>query len=139
MAAKILLIDDDRVSLKNVSGFLREEGYVIEEASDGAQALKMLDKGRFDLVLSDVVMPKIDGLGVLEHLRSISPQTPLVFMTGDGTLTRSDALSRGATDCVSKPFDLAELARRVEEALKKKRLRRYQSPPWQPNHRFRSR
>jgi DNA-binding NtrC family response regulator len=139
MAATILLIDDDRLSLKNVSAFLQDEGYVVKEASDGAQALKLLDKDRFDLVLSDVVMPRVDGLGVLAHLRSMSPQTPLVFMTGDGTITRSDALNRGATDCVLKPFELTELARRIAEALKKKRLRRYHSPPWQANHRSRSR
>jgi DNA-binding response OmpR family regulator len=139
MAARILLIDDDRVNLQNVGSFLREEGYVVEEASDGAQALKRLEKDRFDAVISDVVMPKVDGLAVLEHLRSISPQTPLVFMTGDGTITRSDALNRGATDCLLKPFDLTELARKIEAALKKKRWRRYPSPPWETSHRSRSR
>jgi CheY-like chemotaxis protein len=125
MARKILLADDDRVALESISQTLREEGYVVEEAHDGVQALKLFDEERFDLVLSDILMPRVDGFGVLDHVRSLSPDTPIILMTGDLPSARTNALSRGATDCLLKPLELNHLLRKVEEVLRPRSPRFY--------------
>ena len=131
--ARILLVDDDRVTLQNISQSLREEGYAVEQARDGAQALELLDKDRFDLVLSDIFMPRIDGFGVLEYVRSRSPGTPLILMTGD-TVTGANAISRGATDCLLKPLELNQLSRKVAEVLEPRNLPGFHSSRFQRNH-----
>jgi CheY-like chemotaxis protein len=78
---RILIVEDDPLTRKHLGVFLREEGYEVNEAKDGAEALDLLNELRFDLVLSDVRMPRVDGIAVVSHLRSISPQTPSVLMT----------------------------------------------------------
>ena len=131
--AKILLVDDDRTTLQSLSHTLSGEGYLVEEAQDGAQAVRLIDEERFDLVLTDIRMPKIDGFGVLDHVRSSAPDTPLIMMTGDPTVARIDALSRGATDCLLKPLELEQLMRRVEEVLSERNSTPFHSRHFQAN------
>lgn len=81
MLKKILVIEDDPLIRQSVRLFLCAEGYEVNEARDGDEALDMLDKFRFDLVLSDVHSPRLEGIDVLSHLRSISPDVPIIIMT----------------------------------------------------------
>lgn len=105
MPGKILLVDDDINNLTALAGFLRTQGYQIAEACDGSEAVELLNKDDFDLILSDVMMPRMDGLQLLEHTRSISSHPPVLFMSAPGSIDRIEAIKRGATDLVNKPFD----------------------------------
>jgi CheY-like chemotaxis protein len=115
MPKKILVVDDDAVSLQNVSHVLQEEGYQIEQAHDGNQALQKLQSETFDLVLSDIVMPGVDGLRLSEHVRSDFSPTPIIFMTGN--LPDVAAASVGDKHLVLKPLILEKLLQKISDVL----------------------
>ena len=117
MHAKILLVDDDLRSLQNLGHFLRSEGYDVHESCDGTEAAKMLENDAFDLVISDVVMPGVSGLELLDRIRLLAQKTPMLFMTGFGSIYRDQMIEEGATDLISKPFDLNEVLSKVKLAL----------------------
>ena len=117
MPAKILLVDDDPRSLQNLGQFLRSEGYDVSESCDGSEAATMLVNEAFDLIISDVIMPGVSGLQLLDGIRSFAPKIPVLFMTGFGSIYRNQMIERGATDLITKPFDLNEVLSKVELAL----------------------
>ena len=121
MSSRILLVEDDLATLNNLSSLLREEGYEVAEAGDGGQAFKLLERNRFDLVLSDVVMPGANGFDVLDRVRCVSPSTPVILMSGDFNLLELNMPARGATDRLLKPLELAVLLQKVQQALKASR------------------
>jgi CheY-like chemotaxis protein len=82
MAATILLVEDDSSNRGLICKLLGKDGYQIVEASDGAQTLKLLCVQRFDLVITDFVMPKVNGLKLVEELHSVHPQIPIIVITG---------------------------------------------------------
>jgi CheY-like chemotaxis protein len=79
MGGRILVVEDEHVTRTNICDFLRQEGYQVNEAPDGAQALEMVKKGRFDLIISDFVLPKLNGLNLVEHVHSFSPKVPVIL------------------------------------------------------------
>jgi len=81
MQQRILFAEDEPISRKLISMFLRREGYEVEEAKDGAEALDLLNNFQFDLLISDIRMPHIDGIAVIMRLRFISPATPFIVLT----------------------------------------------------------
>jgi DNA-binding response OmpR family regulator len=117
MPAKILLVDDDLRSLQNLGLFLRSQGYEVNESGDGSEAAKMLENEAFDLVISDVIMPGLSGLQLLDRIRSLAPRIPMLFMTGFGSIYRNQMIEQGATDLIAKPFDLNEVLSKVKLAL----------------------
>ncbi len=115
MSKNILVVDDDPGTLKFVSHFLRKEGYEITEANDGAEAINLIDNSQFDLVLSDIRMPRVDGVALALHLRSRRPTIPVILMTG-APFNVSPAL--GSTlPCLNKPLSLNELRSHIQRAL----------------------
>ena len=117
MPKKFLVIDGDAVIRQGVSLFLREEGYDVNEARDGDEALDLLDKFRFDLVLSDVHSPRLEGMAVLSHLRSISPDIPIIIMTGNRYGDLSAVQARGV-GCISKPIAFEDLRSKIRELIR---------------------
>jgi DNA-binding response OmpR family regulator len=117
MDARILLVDDDLRSLQNLGLFLRSQGYEVNESGDGSEAAKMLENEAFDLVISDVIMPGLSGLHLLDLIRSLTPKIPVLFMTGFGSIYRNQMIEQGATDLITKPFDLNEVLSKVKLAL----------------------
>lgn len=81
MPKRILIAEDETISRKWLSEWLRGSGYDVTEATDGAEALDLLDTQRFDLLLSDIRMPRVDGVAVITHLRSISPWVPFIIIS----------------------------------------------------------
>ena len=121
--ARILVVDDEpgmRLGLKKV---LKKEGYTVETADDGEKALARLSEESFDAIVTDLRMPKRDGMSVLEHARTLEPQ-PLVFMiTAYGDVpTAVKAMQAGATDFIMKPFKIDDVRERVRTALLKREL-----------------
>lgn len=107
---RILLVDDEPELRGVLEDALREAGYVVETAADGSEALGQLEHQVYDVVITDVRLPKVEGLSLLRHLRSESPQTKVIMMTAYGQVTDAvAALKEGAYDYLTKPFDIEEL------------------------------
>jgi DNA-binding NtrC family response regulator len=111
----VLVVEDDRWGRKIISDTLRRDGYEVVEAADGAQAIELLEHRRFDLVISDVVVPNVDGLKLLEYIRRVSPRTRMILMSGY-LFNESGKDIFDKTDFLQKPFDfnvLRSMARRL--------------------------
>jgi len=120
---RILVVDDEKVIRDMLADFLGMEGYVVRTAEDGTAALNEFEKGHFDLVISDLKMPKMGGIALLDAITKISPDALTVIMTGFGTVeTAIDAMKRGAYDYVLKPFKLDEVVHVVQRGLEKQRM-----------------
>lgn len=121
--AKILIIDDEKAICNTLKDILTYEKYEVEIANDGAEGIKKAETGNFDLVLSDIKMPKMDGIEVLVKLQEMHPDLPVVMISGHGTIdTAVDALKKGAYDYISKPPDLNRLLVTVRNALDRSSL-----------------
>jgi len=122
-ATKTVLIVDDEPAivrmLKDALGVFRHEhAYKVEIARDGADALVELQRGQYDLVLLDMYMPRMTGLELLEHMRSLKMQIPVLMLTGnDNTRSAADALASGIFAYIPKPFDLQHLEHLVSLAV----------------------
>lgn len=118
--AKILIADDE-ASLRDALGIiLRQAGHEVRVATDGAQAVELFMRERPDLVVLDVMMPRLSGFEVCEALRAISPDVPLLMLSAKGAVDdRRNGLRAGADDYVVKPFDDEELVLRVEALLRR--------------------
>jgi two-component system nitrogen regulation response regulator NtrX len=116
--AHILLIDDEKAIRYALREILEHEGHKVEEAEDGAMGLDKAKKGKFDLVLCDIKMPKMDGIEVLEKLQAHDADLPVVMISGHGTIdTAVDALKKGAFDFIQKPPDINRILVSVRNAL----------------------
>ncbi|MFN5356102.1 MAG: sigma-54-dependent transcriptional regulator [Bacteroidota bacterium] len=116
--AKILVIDDEKSIRNTLREILEFEGHEIQDAADGAEGLKKIESERFDLILSDIKMPKIDGLELLERSLELQSDTPVVMISGHGTIeTAVEAIKKGAFDFIAKPLDLNRLLVTLRNAL----------------------
>lgn len=114
----ILLADDDDAVRTSLAAILRRGSWNVIEASDGAEACRLFRERRTDIVLTDLMMPRLDGLGVLTEIRAMDPMAPIVVLTGFATIDRCrEALKAGATDFVTKPCQAAELERVLNRLL----------------------
>ena len=121
--AKILIIDDEKAICNTLKEILSYEKYEVDIANDGAEGIKKAETGNYDLVLSDIKMPKMDGIEVLQKLQEMNPDLPVVMISGHGTIeTAVDALKKGAYDYISKPPDLNRLLVTVRNALDRSSL-----------------
>ena len=117
--AKILIIDDDPIILEVISEILGTNGYETVTAPSGESGIKELENDYYDLVLTDLVMPDVDGLEILNQTVNRSPKTMCIVLTGYGTINSSvEAMKRGAFDYVTKPVAPKELLVVIEKALK---------------------
>jgi DNA-binding NtrC family response regulator len=125
MTAKLLIVDDEKIALRNLEHILAKEGYQITATQSGAQALNLLDSQPFDVVLTDLKMDKVDGMQVLRRCKAQHPDVEVVMITGYATLESAvEAMKEGAFHYVAKPFRLDEVRKTVAEALEKIRLKR---------------
>lgn len=123
--ARILIIEDEAAIRRVLVKILSEEnqGYEVSEAEDGLAGMEILKKEDFDLVLCDIKMPKMDGVEVLEAVKKIKPEIPMVMISGHGDLeTAVNTMKMGAFDYISKPPDLNRLLNTVRIALDRKEL-----------------
>lgn len=118
MRTKILIIDDEKNMLWALENALKPEGYKMVTAVNGEEGLERFKEQEPALILLDIKLPQMDGIAVLQKIRSINPTIPVIMMTAHGTLeTAIQAMKLGATDYLSKPFDLEELKVLVKKAL----------------------
>ncbi|HSN08607.1 MAG TPA: sigma-54 dependent transcriptional regulator [Hanamia sp.] len=119
----ILIIDDEKAIRKTLTEILGYEGYKIDEASDGEEGLNKFRIKSYDLVLCDIKMPKLDGIEFLEKAKEISPEVPIIIISGHGNIeTAVEAVKKGAFDYISKPPDLNRLLITLRNAMDKTTL-----------------
>src|SRR5919198_5658914 len=117
---KILVVDDERAVRESLRRALELEGYDVELASDGREAVDRLDEVEPDAVILDVLMPGLDGLEVCRQLRSAGNRLPILMLTArDAVQNRVEGLDAGADDYVTKPFALDELLARLRALLRR--------------------
>jgi DNA-binding response OmpR family regulator len=122
MTTHILLVDDEQAITDNLAPFLARSGFTVSVAGDGEAALAQAAAERPDLLVLDVLMPKIDGREVLRQLRSDGNWTPIILLTQVGEASeRAMALEEGADDYLNKPFDPHELVARIKAVLRRAR------------------
>ena len=122
---QILVIEDEAAIRRVLTKILSEESdtYNVEEAEDGLIGIEKIKKEDYDLVLCDIKMPKMDGVEVLEAIKKIKPEIPVVMISGHGDLdTAVNTMRLGAFDYISKPPDLNRLLNTVRNALDRKEL-----------------
>ena len=121
-SARILLVDDEQSIQTLLSYPLRKDGYHVTSALDGREAVQRFEEGRFDLVILDLMLPRLDGVEVCRQLRSRS-QVPIIMLTAKGSETDKVAgLEVGADDYITKPFSMREFRSRVKAALLRSRM-----------------
>jgi two-component system cell cycle sensor histidine kinase/response regulator CckA len=116
---RLLIIDDDEHILANLCYFFNVKMYDVTSASDGLEGLKLLEKDQqgFDLVITDIVMPKISGIGIISIIKTKFPDIPVIAITGWGEFPGEFATKSQADKILSKPFELSELDKAINELI----------------------
>lgn len=130
--ASVLIVDDESFIRQILSRIVTREGYQVHQASDGKEALKSLAERTYQIVISDVKMPNMDGVELLSEIKTHHPHVSVVLITAfAGEYSSSDALSRGAAAFITKPFKNFEIAETLRDVLIKnlqKQKRAAQTP-----------
>ena len=123
--AEILIVDDDQGMREFLEIMLTREGYSVSTASDAAKALARCQRGKYDLIITDLKMPKMDGIAFLRKVKDIAPETLVILITayasGETAIT---AMHEGAYDYIEKDFEIDELKRIIRNALTNKNVKK---------------
>ena len=119
MAKRILLVDDEPLILKGLKYSLEQEGYETDSAMDGEEALRKFEDGAYDLILLDVMLPKMDGITVCQRIREMS-DIPIIMLTAKGEdMDKILGLEYGADDYMTKPFNILEVKARIKTIFRR--------------------
>jgi DNA-binding NtrC family response regulator len=113
----ILVIEDDESQLSALEQYLEKAGYQIISAINGMEGLKLLDSADYDLVITDINMPYVSGIGVISALKERQPNIPAVAVTGNGSVPLEVAKEKKANVILDKPLEMAALIRHIEKLL----------------------
>lgn len=121
---RILITDDETTLVRALTRFLEGEGYKVDQAFDGPEAIEKCKTERFDLVLTDLQMPSMDGLTMMEAIKKIDSQISFIIMTGFGSIPSAiEAIKRGAFHYITKPFELVDIGMLVAKAIEHAQLK----------------
>ena len=121
--AKILIVDDEKSIRNTLREILEYEKFIIDDAPDGIEAIELIQKNTYDVILCDIKMPKMDGIEVLSKILEIQPDAVVVMISGHGNIeTAVEAIKKGAYDFISKPLDLNRLLITIRNAMDKSEL-----------------
>jgi DNA-binding NtrC family response regulator len=125
VSGKILVVDDEQSMCDFMEILLTKEGYSVETAGSGAEAVKMTQGGNFDLVIADMMMPQMTGLELLREVKGIRPEQDFIVMTAFASVdTAIEAMREGALDYVTKPFKIDEIKLVIEKSVSRKKLKK---------------
>ena len=120
MAKKVLVVDDEKLIVKGIRFSLEQDGMEVDCAYDGEEALKMATENAYDMILLDIMLPKMDGFELCKEIRRLNEKVPILMLTALGsTDDKLDGFDAGADDYMTKPFDFRELTARVKVLLKR--------------------
>jgi len=121
MMSKILIVDDEKLMRMSVEDKLVKEGYAVTSFATATEALNVINSANFDVVITDLRLPKMDGMEFLKEIKKLSPETVVIIMTAYGSIENAvTAMKEGAYDYITKPFSLEELIVKLQRALKHK-------------------
>ena len=121
--AKVLIVDDEKSIRKTLRDILEFENYEVDEATNGLDCVVKIKQNKYDVIVLDIKMPKMDGMDALERIQDLAVETPVVMISGHATIdTAVDAVKKGAFDFISKPPDLNRLLITLRNALDKSSL-----------------
>ena len=121
---RILVVDDEKITRQNLEHVFKKDGYHVNTASDGAEALDFLQKTAFDVIVTDLKMGKVDGMEVLEKAKAVNPGTEVIVITGYATVsTAIEAMKKGSYHYLTKPLKLNDIRATIQKALFKKKVR----------------
>jgi len=121
---RVMVVDDEENIREVLSNYLESMNYSVDTAEDGQEALKKYKKGDFALIISDLLMPNIDGLELLKKIREIDKDVIFLMITGYPSIeTAVDAIKKGAYDYITKPFHMEDVKLRIERAFEKRSLK----------------
>jgi len=125
VSAKILVVDDEEILRNMLTDVLTEEGYEVVPVSSGEEAVKRLKEEYFELILTDIMMPGLNGIGVLKAAKEIEPSTDIIVMTGYASVeTAVESMRLGASDYITKPFNIDQIKIVIARTLKRRILER---------------
>ncbi len=117
----VLVVDDEQGIRSMLEWELTNQGMTVDTAENGVQGTRMAAKKAYDVIISDLTMPKMDGLNLLQEIQKSSPHTPVIIATGFGAVeTAVFAMQRGASDFLLKPYDLGLLLSSVKKAVERR-------------------
>lgn len=120
MAQRLLIADDDNEIRELLEFDLSHSGYDVESAKDGEEALQKALTGNYDIILLDVMMPKMNGFDVCKNIRAAKPDVPILMLTAKGTINdKTQGFNSGADDYIVKPFDIQEVLLRVRALVRR--------------------
>ena len=118
---RIMLVDNEEGLCRMMEAVLMDQGYQVKSFTRPVQAVAEFSAGDYQLIISDIKMPEMDGLEVLQHIRNRDPEVPVIMITGHATLDSAvEAMKAGAMDVVEKPADLDALSEKIKKAHHKK-------------------
>ncbi|MBR2480143.1 MAG: response regulator transcription factor [Clostridia bacterium] len=121
--ARILVVEDDKTMNKLVSTYLRDNGYEVKSCSNGVEALEALEECKYSLILSDIMMPQMDGFELAESIRLTDKTTPIIFMTAkDDKPSKLYGYKIGVDDYITKPFDIDILIMKISAMLRRAKI-----------------
>lgn len=121
--SEILVVDDEEIICELLSRTLKKEGYRVEAVKDGNDALEKVKKSFFNLLITDLKMPKVDGMNVLEEIKKVNPHIEVIIITGYPSIeSATEAMKKGAFDFICKPFDVQEVGLAVKRCLEKQKF-----------------
>ncbi len=120
----ILVVDDEKVTRQNLEHVFKKDGYDVKTAASGTEALNLLEKSAFDVIVTDLKMEKVDGMDVLSFAKAKDPSTEVIIITGYATVnTAIEAMKKGSYHFLAKPLKLNEIRETIQKALFKKKVR----------------
>jgi len=118
----VLVVEDEKIARANLKHVISKEGYDVMTAKDGLEATQLLEQHHFDIILTDLKMDKVDGMGVLEAAKKKDPDIEVIMITGYATVTTAvSAMKKGSFHFITKPFKVEEIRSVIKQALKKKK------------------
>jgi CheY-like chemotaxis protein len=117
MPRRILLVEDESIPRAYLADILRNDGYEVQEARDGAEGVALFENGHFDVVITDLVMPRLNGFKLTAKVRSISPQTPVILVTAYLSAHSGKIIVEGEAEFIGKPIEPAILLATLEHLL----------------------
>ena len=117
---RLLIVDDDKQIRELLSFDIQQSGYIVDTAQDGEEGLKKALENKYDLILLDVMMPKMDGFTVCKNIRMTNPNIPILMLTAKGTIEdKTEGFDCGADDYLIKPFEIQEVLLRIRALLRR--------------------
>lgn len=119
MASKVLVVDDEKLIVKGLKFSLEQDGMIVESAYDGEEALEYVKNNTYDIILLDIMLPKMDGMEVCQQIREFS-NVPIIMLTAKGNdMDKILGLEYGADDYITKPFNILEVKARIKAILRR--------------------